>query len=192
MSLCDAHLWPFDKRGFGTRAVSRGLAALAVAAPLLAGCADGSGFRPMYASVGSDSGLAAKLAMVEIAPLGATRTGQRLRNEMIFQNTGGGEADKPAYRLTILLTESVSTTLVKTNGDSAAGIYNLDAKFSLINIESKKVLLEGTSHTRASYDSSRSVFSNIRASDDAANRAAKTMAEELKGRISTFLSNPRV
>ncbi len=163
-----------------------------MAAPLLSGCSDGSGFRPMYASIGSDPGLAAKLAKVEIAPLGGSRTGQRLRNEMIFQNTGGGEADKPAYRLTILLTESVSTTLVKTTGDAASGIYNLDAKFTLIDIESKKILLEGTSHTRASYDSSRSVFSNVRASDDAANRAAKTMAEELKGRIAAFLSNPRV
>ncbi len=190
MSLCDAHLGFSGGRGSRARGAGLCLGVLVLAA-LLGGCGD-SGFRPMYASIGSDPALAAKLAKVEIASLGGSRTGQRLRNEMIFQNTHGGEPEKPAYRLTILLTESVSTTLVKTTGDSAAGIYNLDAKFTLIDIESKKILLEGTSHTRASYDTSRSVFSNVRASDDAAHRAAKTMAEELKGRISAFLSNPRV
>ena len=131
------------------------------------------------------------MASVEIAPIGG-KTGQRLRNEMVFQNTGGGAPAEPAYKLTILVTESVGATLVNQTGNSASSVYNLDSKFTLIDIKSKKVLLEGTSHARATFDRNQSIYSNVRASDDAANRTAKTMAEELKGRIAAFLSNDKV
>ena len=78
---------------------------------LVAGCGD-SGFHPLYATSplvgGSD--VAAKLATLDIAPIPG-RVGQRLRNEMIFQATGGGnETLSPAYRLEVVLTESISAT----------------------------------------------------------------------------------
>ena len=145
----------------------------------------------MYASIDSTPKLQEKLASVEIPPIGG-KTGQRLRNELLFQNNGGAEiTTEPVYRLTILITESVGATLVTTTGNSASAVYNLDSKFILIDIKSKKVLLEGTSSTRASFDRDRAVFSNVRASDDAAHRAAKTMADELKVRIAAFLSRPQ-
>ena len=191
MSSCDAHLVTSGARGV----LARGLAVVATAAALsaatlLGGCGD-SGFRPMYASINSDSKLQEKLAGIEITPIGS-RTGQRLRNELLFQNNGGAELTKePVYRLTILLTESVGATLVNTTGNSASAVYNLDSKFILIDIKTKKVLLEGTSTARATFDRDRSVFSNVRASDDAANRAARVMADELKIRIAAFLSRPQ-
>ena len=58
---------------------------------LAAGCGD-SGFRPLYASssiTGTD--VNAKLAKLEVAPIPG-RVGQRVRNELIFQATGGGNA----------------------------------------------------------------------------------------------------
>ena len=192
MSSCDAHLARSGVRG----ALTRGITALATVAAmttagLLAGCSDGSGFRPMYASINSDPKLQEKLANIEIPAIGG-KTGQRLRNELLFQNNGGAELTKePVYRLTILMTESVGATLVNTTGNSASSVFNLDSKFTLIDIKTKKVLLEGTSSTRATFDRDRSVYSNVRASDDAANRAAKTMAEELKMRVAAFLSRPQ-
>ena len=168
-----------------------GVVAIVAVGALLGGCSDGSGFRPMFATTASNPKLQEKLASVEIAPIGG-KTGQRLRNEMVFQNTGGGAPAEPAYKLTILVTESVGATLVNQTGNSASSVYNLDSKFTLIDIKSKKVLLEGTSHARATFDRNQSIYSNVRASDDAANRTAKTMAEELKGRIAAFLSNDKV
>ena len=180
MSSCEAH-----------RTLRNACAALVAVAAFLGGCSDGNGFRPMYASTASNPKLQEKLAGVEIAPINS-KTGQRLRNELIFQSTGGGVPAEPVYRLTILTTESVGATLVNTTGNSASSVYNLDSKFTLIDIKSKKVLLEGTSHARATFDRSQSIYSNVRASDDAANRVAKTMAEELKGRIAAFLSSDKV
>lgn len=188
MSSCDAR---FD----GRRAAGLGRVALVlvlgVAMTGLAGCGD-SGFRPMYASTTVDgTKVGDKLARVEVAPIGG-KTGQRIRNELIFETTGGGLPQPPVYRLQIAATESLGATLVKSTGESASSTYNLDVSFQLIDIRSKRVLLSGTSHARAPFDRFLSIYSNVRAADDAANRAAKTVADELKGRIAAFLSSDKV
>ena len=168
-------------------------AALVLLVPLSAltgGCGDG-GFRPMYAATPGGSRLDAKLAAVEVAAIGG-KTGQRLRNELIFHNTGGGVPATPQYRLEIVLRESVGATLVRTTGEAASSVYNLDSSFRLIDIRTKKILFEGSSASRASFDRFNTIYSNIRAADDAADRAAKTMADEIKGRVAAFLSSDRV
>jgi LPS-assembly lipoprotein len=156
---------------------------------LVAGCGD-SGFHPLYATsplVGGTA-TAAKLASLEIAPI-PSRVGQRLRNELIFQTTGGGnEALNPAYRLEIVVTESISATLVQVNGNSSGSIYNLNAKFRLIRIADKSVALQGESNGRIMFERFESVYSNVRARKEAEDRAATTVAEDLKSRLAAYLS----
>ncbi len=157
---------------------------------LVAGCGD-SGFHPLYATSplvgGSDT--AAKLASLEIAPIPG-RVGQRVRNEMIYQSTGGGaEAYNPLYRLEIVLTESIAATLVQIDGNSSGSIYNLNAKFRLIRLADKTVALQGESNGRIMFQRFESVYSNVRARKDAEDRAATTVAEDLKSRLAAFLSN---
>ena len=136
-----------------------------------------------------DAETAAKLASLEIAPIPG-RVGQRLRNEMIFQATGGGaEALSPAYRLEIAVTESISATLVQTDGNSSGSVYNLNAKFRLIRIADKTVALQGESNGRIMFQRFESVYSNVRARKEAEDRAATTVAEDLKSRLAAFLSN---
>jgi len=160
------------------------------AVPMLAaGCGD-SGFRPLYASstlVGSD--VTAKLAQMEVAPIPG-RVGQRLRNELIFQVTGTGhEAFQPTYRLEIVLTESISATLVQIDGNSSGSVYNLSAAFRLVRMDDKTIALQGTSYGRIAFQRFDSVFSNVRARNEAENRAASTVAEDLKSRLAAFLSD---
>jgi len=152
----------------------------------LGGCGD-AGFRPMYAATAGNARLDEKLASIEVAPIGG-RTGQRLRNELIFQNTGGGAPKPPRYRLEIVLRESSGATLVKTTGESASSVLNLDSTFRLVDLERRKVVFEGTSASRASFDRFNTIYSNVRAADDAAERAARTMADEIKTRVAAFLS----
>ena len=91
----------------------------------------------------------------------------------------------------IAIRESVGATLVRTTGEAASSIYNLDSTFRLIDINSKQVVFQGSSAARASFDRFSTIYSNVRASDDAANRAAKTMADEIKGRLAAYLSGSR-
>ena len=85
----------------------------------------------MYAASSFGGGaLAAKLAAVDVNTIPG-RVGQRIRNELVFQSTGGGEKAPAKYRLEITITERVTSTLVNQAGDSAGQIYQLDARFVL-------------------------------------------------------------
>jgi LPS-assembly lipoprotein len=158
------------------------------AMPALAtGCGDG-GFRPLYASpavVGTN--VNQKLAELDIAPIPG-RVGQRLRNELIYQSTGGELPAAPVYRLNVVIRESITATLVRIDGDSLGSTYNLDASFTLIRLSDKAIMLEGKSYGRAPFQRFDSVFANVRARKDAEDRAARTIGDELKSRLAAFLS----
>jgi LPS-assembly lipoprotein len=161
---------------------------LALITPLMSACGD-SGFRPLYGSsaVGGVN-VEQRLAQVDIATIPG-RVGQQLRNEVIYQTTGGGQQAEPTHRLEVAIRESVTSTLVEIDGDARSNVYNLDASFRLVRISDKSVALEGKSYARAGFERFRSIFSNVRAREDAENRAAKTIGEDLKSRIAAFLAS---
>jgi LPS-assembly lipoprotein len=183
MSSSDVHVKSMLTRQLAARSIG----VCILAAMVLAGCSDG-GFRPLYGSsaVGG-SNVEEKLASVDIAPIGG-RIGQRIRNELIFGTTGGGEKRDPAYRLEIAVKENVTSTLVKTDGDALSQIYTADATFNLVRLSDKAVVLKGVSFGRAGFERNPSIFSNVRSQDDAQNRAARTIGTELRTRLAAFLA----
>lgn len=162
------------------------LACVALLAPGLLGC-DG-GFRPLYAPMASGVGVQDLMAQVRVAPI-PSRVGQRIRNELIFQNTGGGVAPESVYTLEIAINESVTSTLVQTTGDALSQIYAITASFRLISNKDKRVLLRGESNGRAGFERFPSIYANVRAREDAENRVARTIADDLKGRIAAHLAS---
>lgn len=166
--------------------VLRALAVAVVVAPVLAACADGTGFRPVFGSLGG-ARVEEKLARVDVTTIPG-RNGQRIRNELVFNTTGGGRAQAPAYRLDTSIRESAVTTLVATDGNSAAQVFQIDATFRLVDLKDNRTLLQGTSHGRAASERVTSIYSNVRSADDAQERAAKTVATDMKSRITAFLS----
>jgi LPS-assembly lipoprotein len=170
------------------RALTRGLLLLLAVTPALASCGD-SGFRPLYGPTASGVGLQQRLAGVDIAPIPG-RVGQRIRNELIFHNTGGGPSQTapPTHRLEVAIRESVQSTLVTIAGEALGQIYTIEASFKLISIKDKKVVLEGASHGRAAFERFESIYSNVRAREDAENRVARTVSDDLKVRLATYLS----
>ena len=159
------------------------LAAVAVLALGLAGC----GIQPLYGTTASGSRLAAVMSGVEVTPIPG-RVGQRLRNELIFENTGGsGQAPQSTYKLDIVIKESVINQLVQISGDAKSQLYELDSTFKLIGRDGR-VVLEGKATSRAAYERFETIFSNVRARVDAENRAARTVAESIKVRIAAYLS----
>ncbi len=161
-------------------ALLAGLTALA-----LAGC----GFQPLYG--GTTAGgqrLAEVMSGVDITPIPG-RVGQKLRNELIFANTGGGDPGKTRYKLDIAIKESVADQLVQITGDATGQVYQLEATFKLIDASSGKVLMQGKAISRAPYNRFQEIFANVRARYDAENRAARTVSESLKTQIAAFLTN---
>lgn len=175
-------------RARGLRALSRIVLAALLVGPLLAACGNG-GFRPLYGSAAL-GGAAADERLAEVA-VGSIpgRVGQRIRNELIFHATGGGgEVQEPKLRLDVAIRESVTSTLVQLDGDSRGQVFNLEARFKLINIADNSVVLSGTSYGRAGFERYQSIFSNVRARENAEDRAAKVVGEDLKARLSAYLA----
>ena len=173
--------------------VARGLVVTSAFLTLsaLAGCGDG-GFRPLYGSaLVNGSAVTERLATVDIAPIPG-RVGQRIRNELIFQTTGGGSPSKPEFRLDIAIRESVTSMLVAENANAGTQIFGIDASYSLIRLSDKKVVAHGTSYGRASFDRVSSIFANVSARQNAENRAAETVGREIQTRLLAVFSTGNV
>jgi len=174
------------------RSLVRGLSLLLAVAPALSACGNG-GFRPLYAETPSGAGLQERLKELDVAPIPG-RVGQRIRNDLIFQAGGGGELLPPTHRLEITITESILTTLVQKDGTSSGQVYAVQASFKLVNIKTKKVVSQGTSHGRAAFEryinttQAQFTYSNVRAREDAENRVARVIADDLKTRVAMYLS----
>ena len=185
------------KTGLARIASHRGLALilLLAAAPGLAACE--GGFQPLYGvSAWGGSRVQERMAQVDVAAIPG-RVGQRIRNEQIFQNTGASEPPPPTHRLEVAIKETVISTLVRPDGSSAGETYLIEASFRIIKISDKKVVLQGNSHARAAFEryttntvpaGSTFTYSNVRARENAENRAARVIADDLKTRVATYLS----
>ena len=163
------------------------LALLAAVALVAAGC-DG-GIRPLYAPSAVGGDVSEKMKQVDIAPIPG-KVGQRVRNELIFHSTGGGNPLPPTHRLEIVINENITSTLVRVTGEAEGQIYSVQAAFRVIDIAQKKIVFQGTSHARAGFERFESIYSNVRAREDAESRVARTIADDMKTRLAAFLSRP--
>src|SRR5262245_56570766 len=171
----------------------RGAVALAVIG-LLGLCAGGCGFHPLYGPTASGANLSEVMKTIDVAGIPG-RTGQRVRNELIFANTGGGEASKPVYRLDVVLRESVRNTLVATTGAPTGQVLQLDAEYRLVRLRDNETVLKAWSTAEAAYNLAGatglvgSTYGDTRAAIDAENRAARSLAYTMKTRLAAYLSN---
>lgn len=162
---------------------SLALAILAGAGLALSAC----GVRPLYGTSASGESTQAMMAAVEISPIPG-RVGQQVRNELIFDTTGGGTAAPSRYKLNIVLRESVTKEMVLRSGDATGEVYTLRADYRLINLADGKMIHEGTAIGRASYDRYDKTFSNVRAQYNAEDRAAGTVAESIRTQVASYLA----
>jgi LPS-assembly lipoprotein len=164
-----------------------GVSLLLAAGIAISACSEAAGFRPLYGPSASGGHVSEQLKQVDFAPIPG-RVGQRIRNELIFQTTGGGNPLPPTHRLEVVLNENLTSTLVNVQGEAAGQIYSVQASFRLLDMKEKKVVFQGTSHARAGFERFESIYSNVRAREDAENRAARTIADDVKTRLAAYLS----
>lgn len=171
------------------RRFANSLMAIAVGlavAPLVAACGSG-GFQPMYAANYNAQSLSDTMAQVSVTTIPG-RVGQRVRNELVFQTTGGGTWVETAYKLDIVLRQRLTSELVDVQGDAQTQILHLDADFQLTDTANQQVILKGQSFGRAVFERFRTIYANVRAKRDAENRAARTVAADIRSRVEAALS----
>ena len=164
----------------------------------LAGLTGGC-FQPIYgerAAYGSASpGIGYKMAGVEVPPVEApngsriARIGVNLRNELIFDLTGGSGTASATHQLKISLSASTQQVIVDIN-TARPDIQNfgLNATYTLTDLATNKVVVHGTTFARVSYDipGQEQRFAGARGLRDAENRAAKDIAENIRSRLASY------
>jgi len=187
-------MWSRNQRAAGGRLL-RWLAVLAAAA-MTAGC-----FQPLYGENAAFGPGAVKsnvrdaFATVDIdqvaAPNGTpeARIAVELRNDLIWELTGGAGAGTPAYRLGIRMKLSKAATIVDIQtGRTEAEVIGIDVSYTLTEIGTKKVVVNSQTFARVSSDvpGLQQRFAHQRAQRDAEDRASKVIAEQIRTRLASY------
>ena len=171
--------------------LTRTLAVLALAS-LVAGC-----FQPLYGdrAVVPTAGLDSRLSGVEVQPIVTpngtpiARIGVNVRNELIYDLTGGGNQAAPTHKLVVQLASTNQQLIVDVN-TARPEIQNLgiDATYSLVDIATGRTVITGQTFSRVSYDvpGQQQRFAGARGRRDAENRAAKVIADNIKSRLASY------
>ena len=167
------------------------LAATVLVAALLGGC-----FQPLYGehSPTGGPGIREAVESVKVLPINApqgsdaARLAVEVRNQVIFDLTGGGSAAPPTHELTILMTSSRQGISVDPNLVSVIEIFALDATFTLKELASGKTVVTAQTSARSSYDipGATQRFVRLRGMRDAENRAAKVIADQIRDRLASY------
>ncbi|MBI2256144.1 MAG: hypothetical protein HYU58_16090 [Proteobacteria bacterium] len=180
--------------------------ALAAAGPLLSAC----GWKPLYgqASAGpsGNATVDANLASIGIkepfwerdaAPFGEfsdagrakydARTAQILHNALRDGLNPYGQPSSPAYTLGIKLSEAINRTLTADEGDARREDLVLKASFLLSDLKGAELLKE-RAHSTLSYTVLQDPYTDLEARNDARDRAARQLAEQIKLRISSYFA----
>ncbi len=160
-----------------------------LAAAMLLAAAVGGCFQPLYGDRSLTGGPSIRDAMreVEVAPIGG-RVGQEVRNDLIFELTGGeGNPVGAPYRVSLnVVTSSFYPVIDLTAGRPSAETVALDVSYRVEDVAGKKTVLTERALARVTIDRSQQRFARVRAIRDAENRAAKVVAEQIRSRIAAF------
>ena len=175
----------------GRRSLVRAGLALALAA-LAGGC-----FQPLYGEQSLTGGpiLRDQLSAVDIlqirAPKGSDedRIAVEIRNDLLFDFTGGGYAAPPTHRLKIDIASTRASIIVDTQS-SRPDIenYGINATYSLLEIATNRIVVTGQTFSRVSFDipGQQQRFARLRGLRDAENRAARVIADNIKARLASY------
>jgi LPS-assembly lipoprotein len=178
-------LWPKIQRW------TRLLAVLALAG-LTAGC-----FQPLYGdrAIVGGAGLNDKLASVEVAPVDApngsrlARVGVTVRDQLMYELTGGGAAAAPTHKLVIRLSSQQLQVIVDINtARPDVQNYGIDASYTLTDLRTGKPVITGQTFSRVSFNipGQQQRFAGVRGLRDAEDRAAKVIADNIHSRLASY------
>ena len=178
---------------FNAPRLTKVLLALALAG-LTAGC-----FQPLYGerSVGGANDVPDKLSAVDVPPVVApngtrvARVGVEMRDQLLFNLTGGGPAQSSAYRLIVKLVPSQTQVIVDINSARPEiQNYGIDASYTLYDNATGRPVVTGTTFARVSYNipGQQQRFAGDRGLRDAENRAAKVIADNIRSRLVSYFT----
>jgi len=167
------------------------LAVVLATTALVAGC-----FQPLYGerSPAGAPALREAFSAIEVLDVAApansseARLAVQVKNDLVFNFTGGGSPYPPTHRLKIQLgggrgTVSIDRALALPNVEN----YTLIANYSLVEIATGKGVLGGTATASVAYDAlGQQRFARISGMHDAERRAAKVISDNITARLASY------
>lgn len=147
----------------------------------LAGCA---GYRPLYGSAGGGAAVAQELADVAVEEQG-TRAGQIVRNELI---SAFGRSANSRFLLKLAVSEQTSGLGGLTGTSVNRYRYRLSTNYVLIDSSNGKEVASGKSFSAAAYDTVKEPVADLQAAENARERAARELAQDLRLRVSAYFA----
>jgi LPS-assembly lipoprotein len=154
---------------------------LIVASLALAGC---NSYRPLYGAGADGKGVAVALSGIAVEEQ-RDRAGQIVRNNLISSFGGGGSSFilrlKPVEKSQLLSTSSGQ----KVDRHR----YNLRVGYELADAKSGDAVISGSSFSNVSYDTVEQPIADLRAAENARERAAREVAEDIRLRLAAHFSS---
>ena len=159
---------------------------------LTAGC-----FQPLYAekTLTGEPGIQTALSGVDVAQISApngtplSRIAVAVRNDLVFNTTGGEAPPPPKYRLKMTLSSTSLSVIVNIQSNRPdVQNYALNASYELTDIRTGKIVVHDQTFSRVSYDlpGEQQRFAGARALRDAENRAAQIIADNVRSRLASY------
>ncbi len=152
----------------------------ALVAPLLSACE----FEPVHRQGGPAS--VSELSKIEIGVI-ANRTGQLLREELLYRFRSGSRGTPKPYSLVVSVTEEIEGLGVRFDAVPTRGDLTLTADFKVIDTASGEVRFEGRSRAVSNYDILGANYATASAQVGARSRSVQVLADEIKERVSVWL-----
>ncbi len=154
---------------------------LLVVAVVLSGC----NARPLYGTHADGKGVAVAMSGIAVDEQ-KNRAGQIVRNNLIssFGNTGASR-----YILRMVPEEKTVEISSLSRQKLNRYRYNLKIKYELADATSGETVSSGASFSNVSYDTVEQPIADLRAAENARERAARDVAEDVRLRLAAYFSS---
>ena len=145
------------------------------------------GFQPLYGELSNGEAVTADLSSIDIAS-NNSRLGVTLRNFLIDQFHPNGRSDNNTYRLDFRLREGQVGAGERLDASVTRYKYRLTVNYRLVDIEKGGTVYEGQSFSAVSYDVVDSQFATVVSREDAQERAAREISDDIKLRLALYFN----
>jgi LPS-assembly lipoprotein len=145
----------------------------------------GCGWQPLYADP-ETAPASEELRAIKVAPI-PERIGQRLEIALRNSLNPSGEPTPPRYLLSTTLVTALGNLGIQSQGLGTLGQIDAYATYKLVDLQNNATLLTNTVHVANSFDLNPNEYSTIVGEDDARNRCAAELDQEILTRLTLFM-----
>lgn len=147
----------------------------------------GCGYHPLYGQHGADNAsVVDEMALIRIEAI-PDRIGQQMYNMLRERLNPYGKPEEPKYALSVAITETRENLFLERDETATRANLTLKASFILRRLDDSSVVVTGSSRSVSSYDILSSQFASVVSQEDARERTARAISDDIRTRLALAL-----